>query len=107
MAFRYCNINLLIYCNDLPSSLQNSRILLFADEASHCDLGVLLSCDPSWSQHYDHICANAYKSLGMLHRTFPNCHSNEGKKNLYVHNSQIQLQFPTLEPLSNQRNYYS
>ena len=135
-----------IYVNDLPSSIQNSRILLFADDAklyrpincdtdmsllqldidllydwninnhvhfntskcislslnkklstnyhmandqlpqqvSHRDLGVLLSSDLSWSHRYDHICANAYKSLGLLCRTFPNCHSIQAKKALYI-----------------------
>ena len=135
-----------IYVNDLLSSIQNSRILLFADDAklyrpincdtdmsllqldidllydwninnhvhfntskcislslnkklstnyhmandqlpqqvSHRDLGVLLSSDLSWSHRYDHICANAYKSLGLLCRTFPNCHSIQAKKALYI-----------------------
>ena len=135
-----------IYVNDLPSSIQNSRILLFADDVklyrpinrdtdmsllqldidllydwsinnhvhfntskcislflnkklstnyhmandqlpqqvSHRDLGVLLSSDLSRSHHYDHICANAYKPLGLLCRTFPNCHSIQAKKTLYI-----------------------
>ena len=52
--------------------------------ASYHDLGVLLSSDLSWSCHYDHICANAYKSLGLLHRTFCNYHAIEAKKTLYI-----------------------
>ena len=49
---------------------------------SHRDLGVLLSSDLSWSSHYDHVCANAYKSLGLLRRTFSNYHAVEAKKTL-------------------------
>ena len=54
---------------------------------SHRDLGVLLSSDLSWSSHFDHICANAYKSLGLLRRTFSNYHAIEAKKTLWLHYS--------------------
>ena len=41
----------------------------------HRDLGVLQSTNLSWSHHYNHISANAYKSLGLLRRTFSSYHS--------------------------------
>ena len=53
-------------------------------QASYRDLGVLSSSDLSWSRRYDHICANAYKSLGLPHRTFSNYHGIEAKKTLYI-----------------------
>ena len=34
--------------------------------------------------HYNHISANAYKSLGLLRRTFSSYHSNVTKKMLYI-----------------------
>ena len=65
--------------------------------ASHRDFGVLLLFDLSWSCHYDHICANAYKSLVLFCRTFSNYHATEAKKTLYntlvrsklIYNSQL------------------
>ena len=122
----------LIYVNDLLSSIENSKILLFADDdklyrsincntdmtllqldidllyswsidnhmhsnaskcislffnkkhstnyhmvnnqlpqqASHRDPILLLSSNVLWSHHYDYICANAYKFLGLLRGTF-------------------------------------
>ena len=52
--------------------------------ASHRDFGVLLLFDLSWSCHYDHICANAYKSLVLFCRTFSNYHAIEANKTLYI-----------------------
>ena len=46
----------------------------------HRDLGVLQSTNLSWSHHYNHISANAYKSLGLLRRTFSSYHSTVTKK---------------------------
>ena len=39
---------------------------------SHCYLGVLQSSDLSWSQHYNNISANAYKSLAYFVEHFLN-----------------------------------
>ena len=50
----------------------------------HRDLGVLQSTNLSWSHHYNHISANAYKSLGLLRRTFSSYHSTVTKKMLYI-----------------------
>ena len=46
----------------------------------HPDLGVLQSTNLSWSHHYNHISANAYKSLGLLRRTFSSYHSTVTKQ---------------------------
>ena len=51
---------------------------------SHRDLGLLLSDDLSWRNHYDHITSKAYKYLGLLRRVFSSCYSIRAKKNLYV-----------------------
>ena len=36
------------------------------------DLGVLVSDDFSWSAHYDLLCSQAYKILGLIKRVFNN-----------------------------------
>jgi len=50
----------------------------------HRDLGVQVSDNLSWNNHYNHITSKAYKYLGLLRRAFSNCHSIKAKKNLYV-----------------------
>ena len=34
------------------------------------DLGIIFSADLSWSHHYNHILAKAYRQLGLIRRTF-------------------------------------
>ena len=36
----------------------------------HKGLGILFSSDLSWTEHYNHITPKAYKTLGLLCRTF-------------------------------------
>lgn len=41
-----------------------------ANRESYRDLGVIISSDLTWCAHHDHIIARAYRSLGLLRRTF-------------------------------------
>ena len=59
-----------LFFNKKHSTNYHMVINQLPQQASHRDLGVLLSFDLSWSHHYDHICANAYKALGLLRGTF-------------------------------------
>jgi len=63
----------------------------------HCDLGLQLSSDMSWSKHYEPITAKAYKYLGMLGRVFNNCYSMmiRVRKLLYLMPVQSQLTYCT------------
>ena len=139
----------LLYVNDLPKSVKNSLLMLFADDAKcskkvskpdHCvdlqrdldslgnwsrewklvfkapkcvhlrfcrrdppiessytigdtqvsissthrDLGVIASSDLTWSAHYRHIASQAYKTLGLLRRTFRSADSVTAKRILYI-----------------------
>ena len=50
----------------------------------HCDLGVIFFTDLSWKKHYEHIITKAYRSLGLLRRTFSKTNSISVKKLLYT-----------------------
>jgi len=48
------------------------------------DLGVIFTSDFNWTAHYASISAKAYKTLGLIRRTFKtNC--TEAKKNCIFH----------------------
>jgi len=49
----------------------------------HKDLGVIFTSDFNWTAHYTSICAKAYRTLGLIRRTFK-VTSTEAKKNLYI-----------------------
>ena len=51
---------------------------------SHRDLGIQISDNLSWENHYKHITSKAYRYLGLLRRAFSNCHSVKAKKTLYI-----------------------
>ena len=51
---------------------------------SHRDLGVILSDDLSWKNHYTYILSKAYKILGLIRRTFKSSHSLSIKTKLYM-----------------------
>ena len=48
------------------------------------DLGVLVSSDLSWSQHINHVIAQAYRSLFLIKRVFPSTSNIGVKKRLYL-----------------------
>ena len=52
--------------------------------STHHDLGVILSTDLSWKNHYNHISAKAYRTLGLLRRTFSHSVDIPTKKALYL-----------------------
>ena len=54
-----------------------------ATKESHRDLGVLIPNDLSWEDHYDHMLSKAYKTFGLLHRSFAKALSIHTKKVLY------------------------
>ena len=37
---------------------------------SHRDLGIIIPTNSSWKDHYNHIIAKAYRTLGLLRQTF-------------------------------------
>ena len=51
---------------------------------THRDLGLILSDDLYWRNHYEHtsiyITSKAYKYVGLLRRAFSSCHSVNAKK---------------------------
>ena len=55
-----------------------------SDMVCQCDLGVIMSRDLSWSNHYDYISAKAYKTLGLIRRSFHHTRSIPTKRVLYI-----------------------
>ena len=51
---------------------------------SYCGLGVIISDDLSWRNHYMYILSKAYKTLSLIHRTFKSSHSLSIKTKLYM-----------------------
>ena len=48
------------------------------------NLGIILSNNLFWSNHYDHICHNAYRSLYLIHCSFSSTLPVNLKKQLYL-----------------------
>ena len=55
-----------------------------SDMLCYRDLGVIMFKDLSWSNHYDYISAKAYKTLGLIHRSFHHTSSIPNKRALYM-----------------------
>ena len=48
------------------------------------DLGILVKDDLSWSDHYNHICSKAYRSLNLIRRSVTSSTPMKTKKQLYI-----------------------
>jgi len=51
---------------------------------THRELGIILSTDLSWKDHYSHIASKAYKTLELLRHTFSRSINTTTKRNLYI-----------------------
>ena len=65
-----------------PYSIDGCEV---SKKVSHRDLGIIFSTDMSWSCHYDHVIAKAYRARGLLRRSFKCTNSVMTKKVLYLH----------------------
>ena len=66
---------------DTSYSLNNCELSL---SDHHKDLGVLISSDLTFSAHYDMIVRKAYRTIGLLRRTFSNRTCVKEKRLLYL-----------------------
>ena len=55
-----------------------------ATQEYYKDLGIIFSQNMSWDLQYKHMLSKAYKTLGLLRRTFSRQHLPEVKKKLYL-----------------------
>ena len=74
-------------CVHVPIS--NTRYLISSteinfQESQKSDLGVIVSSDLMWSNHYNSIISKAYKSLALIRCTFCSKHCSSVKLHLYV-----------------------
>ena len=58
--------------------------------SSHKNLGIIISSDLSWDQHYKNIILKTYRMLGLLHRSFSKHQTVTAKRTLYI--SLVRLQ---------------
>ena len=95
MAF---NVNKCKHVRFLPSRCVSAPPTYFIDQsciqsANHYkDLGVIINDDLTFSKHYDRIVSNAYKTLGVLRRTFYST-TISAKKKLYLSLIRSQLTY--------------
>ena len=61
--------------------LDNAKIQLTKVQR---DLGIIVKDDLSWSDHYNHICSKAYRSLNLIRRTVTSNSPMKVKKQLYI-----------------------
>lgn len=57
---------------------------LIEQVSSHCDLGISVTQDLSWTYHHSRICKKAYMSLNLIRRVIPANSSTNLKKKLYL-----------------------
>ena len=62
---------------------------------SHKDLGVILSVDLSWEKHHKAISSRAYRTLGLIRRTFIHNHLPTTLVKLYISLVRSQLLYCT------------
>ena len=92
LHFNMSKCTLLSFNSQLNSNYQiDGNALSLIDH--HRDLGVIFSSDLSWNKHYEHIITKAYRSLGLLRRTFSNSSSTSAKKLLYTSLVRSQLTY--------------
>ena len=81
----YRPISLLCFCaansDTTPTYTINGQVI--DHKTHHKDLGIFFSSDLSWTKHYNHITPKAYKTLGLLRRTFKS-NNTQTKKLLYI-----------------------
>ena len=62
----------------------HSSITVISKVCTHKDLGITISSNLSWESHYTFILAKAYKTLGLLWRSFSSNITIQSKKQLYL-----------------------
>ena len=65
-----------------PSYSLNGSSLTQVDK--QCDLGIVVTSNLSWSEHFSYICSSAYSSLHFIRRNFPPSSPTALKRCLYL-----------------------
>ncbi|XP_065894272.1 uncharacterized protein [Dysidea avara] len=69
-----------------PKAITNYKIAdtRVVTNSSHKDLGITISSDLSWDQHYNNIILKTYRMLGLLCRSFSRHQTVRAMKTLYI-----------------------
>ena len=86
LNFNVSKCALLRFCSHskVYPSVYSKKSTSISSKSSVRDLGVTVSSNLSWTQHYDLISTSSYKSLGLIRRTFGQSTSLKAKKLLYI-----------------------
>ena len=86
LSFNSTKCAALHFSRSLPSSSSTHYLNgdSISDMVCHCDLGVIMSRDLSWNNHYDYISSKAYKTLGLIRHSFHHTSSIPTKRTLYI-----------------------
>ena len=96
ISFNESKCTLLRFCSSPQTTCQSNYTInhqQLSPTDSHTDLGIVMSADLSWQKHYDLISSRAYKTLGLLRRTFNTTNSVHIKKLLYLSLVRSQLTY--------------
>ena len=84
----FTSLPFLTYTKCVFKSTSNTRYIISTTEVecheTQKDLGVVVSSDLKWVNHYNSIISKAYKSLALIRHTFSLNHCPQAKTNLYI-----------------------
>ena len=96
ISFNESKRTLLRFCSSPQTTYQSNYTInhqqLFPTD-SHTNLGIVMSADLSWQNHYDLISSGAYRTLSLLRHTFNTTNSVHVKKLLYLSLVRSQLTY--------------
>ena len=95
MVFLYFNPKKSVHLSINAKVITNYKIAdtQVLTNCSHKDLGIIISTDLSWDQHYKTIIPKTYRMLGLLRRSFSRHQIVTAKRTLYISLVRLQVTY--------------